>query len=59
MLETADLVFSGETSIYEGTIHAPTEDGLALQVLAMDPVKGNFGMAERSFDEEFRGQSSD
>jgi hypothetical protein len=59
VLETADLVFSGETSIYEGTIHAPTEDGLALQVLAMDPVKGNFGMAERSFDEEFRGQSSD
>jgi hypothetical protein len=59
VLETVALVFSGETSIYEGTIHAPAEDGLALQVLAMDPAKGNFGMAERSFDEEFRGQSSD
>ena len=59
VLETVELVFSGETSVYEGTIHAPTEEGLALQVLAMDPVRGNFGMAERSFDEEFRGQSSD
>lgn len=59
VLESAALAFSGETSIYEGRISVPAEQGLTLQVLAMDPGKGNFGMVERSFDEEYRGQSSD
>lgn len=59
VLESAALAFSGETSIYEGRISVPAEEGLTLQVLAMDPSKGNFGMVERSFDEEYRGQSSD
>ena len=59
VLESAALAFSGETSIYEGRISVPAGEGLTLQVLAMDPGKGNFGMVERSFDEEYRGQSSD
>lgn len=37
----------------------PAGEGLTLQVLAMDPGKGNFGIVERNFDEEYRGQSSD
>ena len=57
VLEKATLAYSGETSIYEGTIRAPAQEELVLQVLAMDPKKGNFGMVERSFDEEYRGQS--
>ncbi len=57
VLEKATLVYSGETSIYEGMIRAPAEEGLTLQVLAMDPKKGNFGMVERAFDEEYRQSS--
>ena len=59
VLEAAALAFAGETSIYEGRISVPVGEGLSLQVLAMDPGKGNFAMVERSFDEEYRGQSSD
>ena len=59
VLEAAALAFSGETSIYEGRISVPAGEGLALQILAMDPGKGNFGIVERSFDEEYRGQSSE
>ena len=59
VLEAVALAFSGETSIYEGRISVPIGEGLTLQVLAMDPAKGNFGVVERSFDEEYRGQSSE
>jgi hypothetical protein len=58
ILETATLTYAGETSVYEGRIKVPAEDGLRLQILAMDPSKGNFGMVERPFDEEGTGQSS-
>ena len=58
VLEAVTLAFSGETSVYEGRISVPAEAGLSLQILAMDPAKGNFGMVERSFDAEYRGQSS-
>lgn len=59
VLETAALAYSGEESIYEGRIDVPEEEGLALQILAMDPARANFGMVERSFEEIGRGQSSD
>lgn len=59
VLEKVALAYSGERSIFEGHISAPAEEGLTLQVLAMDAAKGNFGMVERSFDEEYRGQSSE
>ena len=58
VLETATLTYAGETSIYEGRITVPAEEGLRLQILAMDPSQGNFGMFERPFDEEGTGQSS-
>ena len=59
VLEKAVLAYSGEVSMFEGQISAPAEEGLTLQVLAMDATKGNFGMVERSFDEEYRGQGSE
>lgn len=62
ILQTAPLAYSGEPSTYEGSISVPSvesEEGLALQVLAMDPAKANFGMVERRFDEIGRGQSSE
>lgn len=62
VLARARLDFSGETSIYQGTLKVPLETdltGLSLQILAMDPEVGNFGMVERFFDEIGRGQSSD
>ena len=37
----------------------PAEGGLTLQVLAMDPSTGNFGMVEKPFDESGAGQSSE
>ena len=58
VLETATLAYSGETSVYEGRIRAPSEEGLTLQVLAMDSSKGNFGIVERSFEGEPGGQGS-
>ena len=58
VLATTSLAYAGETSIYEGRITVPAEDGLSLQILAMDPSKGNFGMLEKPFDEEGTGQSS-
>ena len=59
VLETAILAYAGETSVYEGRITVPAEDGLTLQVLAMDPSTGNFGMVEKPFDESGAGQSSE
>ncbi|MDA1184622.1 MAG: hypothetical protein O2930_08260 [Acidobacteria bacterium] len=58
VLVTAPLAYAGETSIYVGRITVPAEDGLSLQILAMDPPAANFGMVERRFDEEGTGQSS-
>lgn len=58
VVEKAPLSFGGETSEYEGRISIPEGDGLALQVLAMDPGKANFGMVELDFDEIGTGQSS-
>ena len=59
VLQTAILAYAGETSVYEGRIQVPAEDGLSLQVLAMDASKGNFGMVEKPFDELGAGQSSE
>jgi hypothetical protein len=62
VLDRAALHFSGETSIYEGRIRVPADEnltGLSLQVIAMDPQAGNFGMVERPFEGIGRGQSSD
>ena len=59
VLETAILVYAGEPSVYAGRITVPVEDGLTLQVLAMDPSTGNFGMVEKPFDESGAGQSSE
>jgi len=59
VLETAPLEFAGETSVYEGEIAVPEGEGLALQVLAIDADRANFGMVERRFDELGAGQSSD
>lgn len=62
VLQTAPLAYAGETSIYEGTISVPvveSEEGLSLQVLAMDAARANFGMVERRFDEMGSGQSSE
>ena len=59
VLETAILVYAGEPSVYAGRITVPVEDGLTLQVLAMDPSTGNFGMVEKLFDESGAGQSSE
>lgn len=58
VMETATLAYAGETSVYEGRIMVPAEDGLSLQILAIDPPTANFGMVERPFDEEGTGQSS-
>ena len=58
VLATVALAYAGETSVYEGRIKVPAEDGLRLQILALDPSKGNFGMVEKPFDEEGTGQSS-
>ena len=59
VLQTAILAYAGQTSVYEGRIQVPAEDGLSLQVLAMDASKGNFGMVEKPFDELGAGQSSE
>lgn len=59
VLETAALTYAGEPSTYEGTIPVPSDDGLSLQVLAMDDGKANFGMVELRFDEIGAGQSSE
>ena len=58
VLETAPLAYAGETSVYEGRIAVPAEDGLSLQILAIDPSTANFGMIEQPFDESGTGQSS-
>jgi len=60
ILEKTPLAFTGETSVYEARIPIPTgEEGLSLQVLAMDPGKGNFGQVRLPFDEIGAGQSSE
>lgn len=58
VLQTAILTYAGETSVYAGRVSVPAEDGLSLQILAMDPSTANFGMIERPFDESGTGQSS-
>ena len=59
VLETAVLAYAGEPSVYEGRIQVPADDGLSLQVVAMDSSRGNFGMVEKPFDELGAGQSSE
>lgn len=59
IVEQTRLAFSGESSIYEGSIAIPVGDGLTLQLLALDPAKANFGMAAIPFESEGTGQSSD
>lgn len=59
ILESAPLGYTGETSLYEGPIQIPEGDGLVLQVVAMDPERANFGMAELAFDNLGTGQSSE
>lgn len=60
VVEKARLEFAGETSVYAGRIPVPPEEeGLSLQVLAMDAGKANFGMVHRAFDEIGVGQSSE
>lgn len=59
VLESTPLGFAGETSVYEGGIPVPEGEDLALQVVAMDADRANFGMVERRFDELGAGQSSD
>lgn len=44
------LSFSGETSVYEGTLTADAAGPLVLRVVAADPEKANFGMAERELE---------
>jgi len=58
ILVTTNLTYAGETSIYEGRLTVPAEDGLRLQILAIDPSTANFGMIEQPFDESGTGQSS-
>jgi hypothetical protein len=62
VLRTASLAYAGEASTYQGVISVPavaSEEGLSLQVLAMDAARANFGMVERRFDEMGSGQSSE
>lgn len=47
VLRTIPLTYSGEQSIYEGTITVPEEGQFELQVLAMDAQKVNFGIDRR------------
>jgi hypothetical protein len=42
-----ELDFTGETSIYDGTIVAPGPGSYDLQVLAIDPERANTGIAVR------------
>lgn len=62
VLQAIPLAYAGQASTYEGVISVPaveSEEGLSLQVLAMDAAKANFGMVERRFDEMGSGQSSE
>lgn len=42
------LAFSGTTSVYEGTLTLARTGSFQLEVLAMDPRKGNFGVVSRT-----------
>ena len=44
----APLAFSGTTSVYTGHLEAPSSGTYTLQVLAMEPGQGNFGLAEQA-----------
>ena len=44
------MAYAGTTSMYAATLAPMTPGPVVIEVLAMDPAKGNFGVARAQFD---------
>jgi hypothetical protein len=48
VIQEVALAFSGTTSVYEGSLSAPSEGDYTIDILALDDTHGNFGRLRRS-----------
>lgn len=56
VIERSELGYAGTTSTFEGRIPVPRSDDLELQVVAMDPDRGNFGIVQRPLTIDAEGE---
>lgn len=50
IVASAPLEFSGDTSVYGGSVRAPEPGSYVLEVVAVDPATANFGTARRELE---------